>query len=85
MLTFDVSTRLLTITRFSRPGCWFEAIQQAGGHNKFFLHVQCANQFLVITCLYPDFINRLAKRRGAPDVDYYDHVIVSHQPSCPRG
>jgi hypothetical protein len=42
------------------------------------LHVQCANQFLVLTCLYPDFIHRRAERRGAPDVDYYEQVVVSH-------
>ncbi len=57
---------------------YLEAIQEAGGHHKFFLHVQCANQFLVLTCLYPDFIHRRAERRGAPDVDYYEQVVVSH-------
>ena len=57
---------------------YLEALQQAGGHQKFFLHVQCANQFLVLTCLYPDFLHRRAERRGAPDVDYYEEVVVSH-------
>lgn len=57
---------------------YLEAIHEAGGHHKFFLHVQCANQFLVLTCLYPDFIHRRAERRGAPDVDYYEGVVVSH-------
>lgn len=63
---------------------YLEAIQQAGGHHKFFLHVQCANQFLVLTCLYPDFIHRRAERRGAPDVDYYEHVVVSHLEAASR-
>jgi hypothetical protein len=57
---------------------YLEAIQGASGHHKFFLHVQCANQFLVLTCLYPDFLHRRAERRGAPDVDYYENVVVSH-------
>ena len=57
---------------------YLEAIQEAGGHHKFFLHVQCANQFLVLTCLYPDFLHRRAERRGAPDVDFYEKVVVSH-------
>lgn len=57
---------------------YLEAIQGASGHHKFFLHVQCANQFLVLTCLYPDFLHRRAERRGAPDVDYYEDVVVSH-------
>lgn len=63
---------------------YLEAIQQAGGHQKFFLHVQCANQFLVLTCLYPDFIHRRAERRGAPDVDYYESVVISHLEAASR-
>lgn len=57
---------------------YLEAIENASRHHKFFLHVQCANQFLVLTCLYPDFLHRRAERRGAPDVDYYEQVVVSH-------
>ncbi len=57
---------------------YLEAIENASRHHKFFLHVQCANQFLVLTCLYPDFLHRRAERRGAPDVDYYERVVVSH-------
>jgi hypothetical protein len=48
---------------------YLEAIESASRHHKYFLHVQCANQFLVLTCLYPDFLHRRAERRGAPDVD----------------
>ena len=57
---------------------YLEALQETSGHNKFFLHIQCANQFLVLTCLYPDYLHRRAERRGAPDVDYYEDVVVSH-------
>jgi len=57
---------------------YLEAIENASRHHQFFLHVQCANQFLVLTCLYPDFLHRRAERRGAPDVDYYERVVVSH-------
>lgn len=57
---------------------YLEAIESASRHHQFFLHVQCANQFLVLTCLYPDFLHRRAERRGAPDVDYYERVVVSH-------
>lgn len=63
---------------------YLEAIQEAGGHHKFFLHVQCANQFLVLTCLYPDFLHQRARRRGAPDVDYYEQVVVSHLEAAQR-
>jgi hypothetical protein len=57
---------------------YIEALENAGSHERFFIHVQCANQFLVLTCLYPDFLHRRAKRRGAPDVDFYEKVVVSH-------
>lgn len=56
---------------------YLEAIENAGRREKFFLHVQCANQFLVLTSLYPDYLRRRAERRGAPDVDYYEKVVVS--------
>jgi hypothetical protein len=32
----------------------------------------------VLTCLYPSFLNHRAERRGAPDVGYYEGVVVSH-------
>ncbi|HCN31289.1 MAG TPA: hypothetical protein DIT64_21785 [Verrucomicrobiales bacterium] len=63
---------------------YLEAIENAGRHHRFFLHVQCANQFLVLTCLYPDFLHRRAARRGAPDVDYYEQVVVSHLDSASK-
>ena len=56
---------------------YIEALQNAGPHERFFIHVQCANQFLVLTCLYPDFLHRRAERRGAPDVDFYEQVVIS--------
>ena len=54
------------------------ALDQARGPEKFFIHVQCANQFMVLTCLYPDFLQRRAERRGAPDVTYYEQAVMSH-------
>jgi hypothetical protein len=54
------------------------ALNRASGSERFFLHVQCANQFMVLTCLYPSFLHRRAVRRGAPDVDYYEQVVVDH-------
>lgn len=57
---------------------YLEALNQARGPEKFFLHVKCANQFMVLTCLYPDYLHHRAERRGAPDVGYYEGVVVSH-------
>jgi hypothetical protein len=56
---------------------YIEALTQARGPERFFLHVKCANQFMVLTCLYPDFLHKRAERRGAPDVSYYEGVVMS--------
>ncbi len=57
---------------------YIDALECATGPERFFIHVKCANQFLVLTCLYPSFIHRRAERRGAPDVKFYEGVVVSH-------
>lgn len=57
---------------------YITALENAGPHERFFIHVQCANQFLVLTSLYPDFLQHRAERRGAPDVEFYEQVVVSH-------
>jgi len=57
---------------------YVDALERPRGADRFFIHVQCANQFLVLTCLYPSFLHRRAERRGAPDVGYYEGVVVSH-------
>lgn len=57
---------------------YVQALEKAPGPERFFIHVQCANRFLVLTCLYPAFLHHRAERRGAPDVKYYEQVVVSH-------
>ena len=64
-----------------KPGVDFtyhvDFIEGLGGLNhydRFFLHVQCGNQFLVLTGLFPNFLRRRAERRGAPAVHYYESV-----------
>jgi hypothetical protein len=54
------------------------ALDQARGPERFFIHVECANQFIVLTCLYPAFLHHRSARRGAPDVEYYEQVAMSH-------
>ncbi|MDF1815925.1 MAG: hypothetical protein P1V20_27240 [Verrucomicrobiales bacterium] len=51
-----------------------EAIQAANAYDRFYLHVHCGNQFLVLTGLFPGFIKRREERRGAPGVRYYEGV-----------
>lgn len=57
---------------------YLEALNEADGYEHFFLHVQCAGQYLVLASFYPDYIERRSRRRGAPDVGYYEEVVISH-------
>lgn len=63
---------------------YVQALENARSREKFFIHIQCANQFLVLTCLFPSFLHRRAERRGAPDVDYYEKVVMSHLDAAGR-
>jgi hypothetical protein len=63
---------------------WIQALEKARGHERFFIHVQCANLFLVLTCLYPDYLHHRAERRGAPGVGYYEGVVSTHLDAAGR-
>lgn len=63
---------------------YISALENAGSHERFFIHVQCANQFLVLTSLYPDFLRYRAERRGAPNLEFYEQVVVSHLEAAGR-
>ena len=63
---------------------YLNSIDRASRHERFFLHVQCANQFLVLTSLYPDFLKRRAERRGAPGLDFYEGMVISHLHAASR-
>ena len=56
---------------------FLEALEEANTYDRFFLQVQCGNQFLVLTGLFPHFIEHRASRRGAPGIDYYESVARS--------
>ena len=53
---------------------FIEAIHAANAYDRFYLHVHCGNQFLVLTGLFPGFIKHRETRRGAPGVRYYEGV-----------
>ncbi len=52
----------------------FEKMSDASPTERFFLEVQCGNRFLVLTGLFPRFLERRAGRRGAPGLGYYEGV-----------
>lgn len=51
-----------------------EKMSDASPTERFFLEVQCGNRFLVLTGLFPRFLERRAERRGAPGLNYYEGV-----------
>lgn len=54
-----------------------EAMEGLSHYEKFFLQVQCGNQFLVLTGLFPKFLEHRATRRGAPRLHYYEELARS--------
>ena len=47
-------------------------IREAQGLLKVHLEVAAGNQFLVLTGLFPDFLEKRSERCGAPGVEFYD-------------
>jgi len=50
---------------------FLEMLGEASGPERFFLHVACGNRFLMLTGIFPEFLQRRHDRRGAPDLSYY--------------
>jgi len=53
---------------------FLKALDGASPQDRFHLQVHCGNQFLILTGLFPQFLNARAARRGAPDLAYYEGV-----------
>ncbi len=51
---------------------FLSALDGATPYEQFYLHVGCGNQFMMLTGLFPRFIERRRDRRGAPGIDYYE-------------
>jgi hypothetical protein len=47
-------------------------LESAHGRMRFHLQVEAGNQFLVLTGLFPGFLNRRSHRHGAPGVEFYE-------------
>ncbi|MCB1086918.1 MAG: hypothetical protein KDM63_07720 [Verrucomicrobiae bacterium] len=80
-LALHASGSPLGVSRGSRPETDFtyhiDFIEQMDGisdYDRFFLEVQCGNHFLVLTGLFPRFLEHRADRRGAPGLRYYEGV-----------
>jgi len=53
---------------------YLSAIRDASAYDQFYINVRCGNQFLMLTGLFPRFLERRLERRGAPGVRYYESV-----------
>lgn len=51
---------------------FISVIQATHGTLRFHLQVAAGNQFLVLTGLFPEFLDHRAGRLGAPGVDFYE-------------
>lgn len=47
-------------------------LESAQGRMRFHLQLEAANQFLVLTGMFPGFLTRRCLRRGAPGVEFYE-------------
>ena len=50
------------------------ALEGLSDYDRFFLEVECGNHFLVLTGLFPKFLEHRASRRGAPGLGYYEDL-----------
>ncbi len=53
---------------------FIDEMEGLSNYDRFFLQVQCGNSFMVLTGLFPGFIENRACRKGAPSVTYYQEV-----------
>lgn len=65
-------------------------LESAHGRLRFHLQVAAGNQFLVLTGLFPGFLQRRCDRRGAPGVEFYENFArqayreAADNPNVPR-
>ncbi len=65
-------------------------MENAHGRLRFHLQLAAGNQFLVLTGLFPGFLERRAERCGAPGVEFYESFArrafhdVAESPNAPR-
>ena len=57
---------------FTHAADFIAIISSAHGRMRFHLQVAAGNQFLVLTGLYPAFLQNRSERRGAPDLAFYE-------------
>ncbi len=57
---------------YTHASDFLAVISSAHGKLKFHLQIAAGNQFLVLTGLYPSYIEKRNQRSGAPDIHFYE-------------
>lgn len=66
-------------------------LENASGRLRFHLQIAAGNQFLVLTGLFPGFLQRRCNRGGAPSIEFYEQFAsrvykdASENHAAPRG
>ena len=66
-------------------------LENAHGRLRFHLQIAAGNQFLVLTGLFPGFLQRRCERGGAPGIEFYEafasraYKEASENTAAPRG
>jgi len=57
---------------FTHASEFLSLISAAKGRMRFHLQVAAGNQFLILTGLYPAFLNARCEKRGGPSIEFYE-------------
>ncbi|MEM1083205.1 MAG: hypothetical protein AAGI48_03715 [Verrucomicrobiota bacterium] len=74
----------------TRAADFVSILESAHGRLRFHLQVAAGNQFLVLTGLFPAFLQRRCERRGAPGLEFYENFArqayreAADNPNVPR-
>jgi hypothetical protein len=60
-------------TGFTRASDFISLIRRSHGRMRFHLHAAAGNKFLMLTGIYPEFLNHRRETSGGPDLDYYEN------------
>jgi len=75
---------------FTHAADFLAIISSAHGRMKFHLQVAAGTQFMILTGLYPGFLQRRNQHRGAPDLEFYESFAsqsfrgAADNPLCPE-
>lgn len=67
---------------------WFNRVQSSPDGRRYELYVMAGNHILFLTGIFPHFLERRTRRRGAPNIDFYESIgqhsfrAAAEHPQC---